>query len=501
MDTKNTSSRPDSTSKTVGLAFFWSMIGNSFGQGMSLILFLYIAKFVSQESFGIMAVCLMTIEIAKRLVLDPIAITLKSKSQLSDFDLNNAFTFVMLASGGVALLLFVFSSPLAYLLGTSQISIYLPFMAPILLGFGLTRIQDVWLSRAMQYRSLAIRNILSVLAGGGVGVSMALNGMQIWSLIGQQLAISLVSMITLWAATPWRPKLTLSHDWLARHANQSGHNSIANLWASLSQDSDIYFVSAILGPAAAGLFNASRRIMLAVTITLTFAISSVSLSALANIADERKRAESMMMGLAATCLITMPAFSGLSLIGVNIVALVLPSHWSYAGQILSIMSIGGIALTLHALCGAMLSVSQRADLNNLCSGITAIVTLVAYWFAARLGLLPMAWAVVFTGFATLPLRFFFIRRVVGVSWSEIFSAMAPALCASALMYGLTLCIDYTFLSHRGVLSLTVTICSGGLTYVTCLRLISKHQFDMLFEKVWQHLPASRWRRGNRSESA
>lgn len=329
---------------------------------------------------------------------------------------------------------------------------------------------------------------------------MALNGMQIWSLIGQQLAISLASIVTLWAATPWRPRLMLSLGWLSKNTNQSIHNSVTNLWVSLSQDSDIYFVSAILGPAAAGLFSASRRIMLSITITLTFAISSVSLSALANITDERQRADSMIRGLAATCLIVMPAFVGLSLVGKDIVALVLPSHWSYSGHILAVMSLSGIALTLHSYCGAILSVAQRADLNNLCSGIAAVLAIVAYWFVARLGLLPMAWAVVLTGLATLPLRLHFIQRQVGASWREIFLAIAPGLCASALMYGLTLCVDYALLSQRGILSLTLTIGIGVLSYAACLRLISRHQFNLLRGFVLHFLPAPRWRRASSAES-
>jgi PST family polysaccharide transporter len=229
---------------------------------------------------------------------------------------------------------------------------------------------------------------------------------------------------------------------------------------------------------------------------LTFAISSVSLAALANIADERQRAISMMRGLAATCIITMPAFFGLSLISEDIVALVLPSHWSYSGQILSVTSIGGIALTLHSFGGAMLSVAQRANLNNLCSGSTAVLAIAAYSFAAGLGLLPMAWAVVFTGLATLPLRFYFIQRHAGVTWTEIFFAMAPGLCAGAFMYGITMLLDYTVLSDRSILSLTLTIGFGVTIYAACLRIMSKTQFNMLHDFILHFLPYHRWRRAN-----
>jgi O-antigen/teichoic acid export membrane protein len=483
-------SKPETNSKSVGLAFFWSMVGNGFGQGLSLLLFLLIAKFVSPESFGLMAVSLMTIEIARRLILDPIAITLKSKQKLSDHDLDNAFTAILLASALLALLLVFLSVPLGYVLGTPEIANYLPFVAPILLGFGLTKVHDVWLSRAMNYRALALRNMIAVLGGGAVGITMALNGFQIWSLVGQQLTISLASVITLWAVTPWRPKLVLSVGWIAEHVKQSGHHSISNLWTSLSQDSDIYFVSAILGPVAAGLFSASRRILLAVTITLTFTIQSVSMAALANIADEERRAQSMLGGLAATCLVTSPAFAGLSLIAVDIVVLVLPSQWSYAGQILSVLAIGGVALTLHTLAGSILSVEQRADLNNLCSGITAIIAIAAYTLAAEYGLLTMAWAVVATSLVTLPLRYYLVQKQVGVSAIQIYGATVPALVASAMMYALTSFTVFLLEPELGIASLSIKAALGVVIYAAVLWAVFRPQFRLLVDAVSQQFRSS-----------
>ncbi|MGQ7830691.1 oligosaccharide flippase family protein [Altererythrobacter sp. Z27] len=475
----------NASSKTVGKAFLWSMLGNGFGQGMSLLLFLFLANFVSRESFGLMAVSLMTIEFARQLVLDPVAITLKSKPNVSERDLDHAFTFVLMASVLIAILLAALAVPLARLLGTPDSAKYLPFIAPILVGYALTMIHDVWLSRSMNYRALALRSMLAVLSGGVVGVWMALNGFEIWSLIGQQLAINIASVVTLWLATSWRPKLVLSLNWIRSHSKQAIHNSICNLWNALSQDSAIYFVSAFLGPVAAGLYNAARRILLAATITLTFTIQSVSTAALANIGDERQRAKSMLAGLSATCLVTMPAFTGLSLVSSDVVSLVLPSQWQLAGTVLSVISFGGIALTLHTLGGAILNVAQRADLHSLSSGVTAFVAVAALFFVSEFGLTAIAWAVVATSFVTLPLRYYLVQRRTSVTWPAIGAAIAPGLAASAVMYGATSLAAVSLGLGQGLVALSFDVLFGIASYLFALRIFSRRHFTILQDSILQ----------------
>ena len=45
-----------------------------------------------------------------------------------------------------------------------------------------------------------------------IGVGMALAGFGAWSLVGQQVANAIVSVVMLWAVTPWRPSFEFSRE-------------------------------------------------------------------------------------------------------------------------------------------------------------------------------------------------------------------------------------------------------------------------------------------------
>ena len=59
----------------------------------------------------------------------------------------------------------------------------------------------------MKFRSLAIRRLVAVAVGGVVGVGAAFNAFGAWSLVAQQLAYGVASVVMLWTVSPWRPSL------------------------------------------------------------------------------------------------------------------------------------------------------------------------------------------------------------------------------------------------------------------------------------------------------
>lgn len=411
----------------------WSMLGSSFGQVMSLLIFLFLAKFVSRESFGVMAVSLTTIEMVRRLAVDPIATATMARPGIHDSDYDAAFTLTMIITIVLAILLVILAGPFAQLIGTPGVADVLPVVAAILVGIGLARTHDARLSRAMDFRALAIRNAASVILGGVVGLTMALNGFDLWSLVGQQLTISSVSVVTLWLATPWRPKLNFSFAAYRRTLEQARHIAMGNMWMALAQDSDIYFVAVHTGPVVAGMYNAAKRILLAATLTLSYGVSSVAISALANIGDPVERSRVALRGFTIVSIVILPAFAGLAIIAEDLIGMLFQPQWAQSGPILAALALSGWALGIHLLAGAVLVVNQRAGLNNLCWAFAAVLAISAFVGFGANGAVYIAWTVTGVALLSLPVRLELARRVMSVSVQQIFGAIAPSAFASAVM--------------------------------------------------------------------
>ena len=465
----------------IGGAAVWSFAGNTFVQGMTLCLFLLITRYVDRESFGIMAVCLTTVEFLRRLCLEPIAMAVKANPSATDADFNKAFSVILALSAIMSAAVALGAAPLATLLSIPSIADILPVVALLLLAIGLSQVHTCWLGRHMFFRAIAMRGIFATILGGAVGVGMAVAGFGVWSLVAQQLTLSTVSAVVLWTASPWKPELSLSRRWIQDIAPPAFHIATGRFWLTVQQESDIYFVSGFLGPTAAGIYNGAKRVLLAAFLAVTAALSPVAISSLANTSDEGDRERLGMGGLAAMNLATCPVFLGLAIIAEPLVAALLPPEWADSGKVLRILAIGGYAGALHAYCGAVLMVADQARDEARCSMLGAALAVVSYALFAGEGILAVATSYTFAALATLPIRLGLIRKILGVGWSEVMCALAPSWLAAGAMSAMIWTTWKIAEPPNAWLHLLYAVSIGAIVYLACLWSISKRQLVSLIE--------------------
>jgi len=92
-----------------------------------------------------------------------------------------------------------------------------PELTPVVrwlsLGFMLRMIcgvQTSLLRRGLRIKELAARDLASVGAGSAVGITLALNGFGVWSLVAQRLVSQSVVVLLLWHVSDWRPRRRFS---------------------------------------------------------------------------------------------------------------------------------------------------------------------------------------------------------------------------------------------------------------------------------------------------
>jgi lipopolysaccharide exporter len=129
----------------------------------------------------------------------------------------------------------------------------------LLLTGGLSRTHETWLMKHLQFKVLALRSLVAICIGGGVGIVMAVNGYGLLSLIAQQLITSVIGTVCLWLVTTWRPGFDTRWENIASLLRYSRHLSLAAVAAFADGQSDVFFSSWYLGPAATGVYNAAKR--------------------------------------------------------------------------------------------------------------------------------------------------------------------------------------------------------------------------------------------------
>jgi len=466
-------------SESAGRSAIWAVLGQGVGQALSLLIFLVIARFVAQASFGIVAVSLASIEFIRRALLDPITFVVTAKPKVEERDFSVCFSILVVLSVAATSLLLVCAPLVAWLIGSPQAGSTLRSVAVMLLGFGVAGSQGAWLVRGMQFRALALRSIASVVAGGIVGITMALNGFDLWSLVAQQVTINLVGAAILWLTSGWRPHFTLSWADARDSFRRARHISMSAIWTSIANDADLFFASAFFGPTAAGVYNAGKRILLTANLLLVSTISAVTLPILANLEHDRERGASFLDGLRMASVGTAPAFIGLAVASQDLVHIILGPHWMAVGPIIAAMAFSGYAFSIGQFATSVLLVAQRAHLDSRTSAISALLNVVAFVLVVRFGPVALAATVSITTLCVVPIRVRFALKELDLHWPQVFEALLPSIIASSAMAISVLSLRLLLPADlAAILRLTASISYGIIVYALWLRIFAPNLFRM-----------------------
>ncbi len=383
-------SKPHSV-RTIGRSGFWSVANQLLGQLLSLLVFLITARFVSKEAFGIMATCMIGVEFFRQFLMESIATTIYARKAPSDDDYTAGFYIILISGIFSALVLFFLAGPIADTFGHGEIAPTLNWIAVILLTMGLSKMHEIWLTKQLLFKTLALRSFCSIMLGGGVGIWMATHGYGLASLIAQQIVTNVTSLIWLWSASPWRPSLRPHRDNVMSVLHYWKYLAFNSISAQINLQTDTIFASYYLGPAATGVYNAAKRLLAAASMVLSGGFNSVALPALASIShDDEQLKKSFLTCVMIVTLITAPLYAGLAALSHDIVYILMGAKWSDVPNILSILCLSAFINSINPYCANILLIKNKPNWQSVIGFANAIFT-VAFMFAfVKYGLAAMA---------------------------------------------------------------------------------------------------------------
>jgi PST family polysaccharide transporter len=472
----------------------WSACEASAGQVISFLVFLVMARLLNVADFGVIALANIYILFAQYLVFQGLGQAIVQFQDLDEEHLSTAFWInlglgLILAAGtfcSAGLLAVWFSQP--------ALAGVLRLLSPILILAALADIQTNLLARRMQFKSLALRTLLSYTMGGVVGIGMALKGFGVWSFCGQQLVIWLVNLVALWAASEWRPRLNFSPD-KARRLLKFGSNL---LWVDLVglayRRVDQVLVGRFAGSQMLGFYAVGSRVSSLVGEVLIRSFARVSLSTLSRLQDDAARFTAMLYRIfEMQWAIILPVALGAALLAGEIVEAFFGAAWVSAVPVMQVLLLG---IPFEALSAVHFSALIARGHPRWCSILTtfhALLNLLFCGLAIRHGSGAVAWAVTLRAVVIYPLEILAVKRVLPLSVRHVAGALLPLLGAVGIMAAGVYFIGQTVPASLPVsVRLGIGILVGAVLYVLALVVLKPR----LTRELWSYrrllMPMPKW---------
>lgn len=461
----------------IGRGAIWSIVNQSVSQILVLMIFLVTARFVPKEIFGVMAVAYMALDVFRQTVIESVAVAINSQKAPKDEDYNAAFLIILTGGFISAIIVFLMAGPVSIFMDNPLIEDAMHWIALAMTCSGLARTHQAWLGKHMKFKVLAISSGIAIVIAGSVSITLAVNGYFLESLIAQQLTSALIMTGILWLITPWRPSFKTGKEnilFLLRYARHVSMNACLNL---LNTQSDIFFSSYYLGAASTGVYNAAKRIIVAINMMMSTALGSVVLPTFASMSGDLDRLrKNYLRGVSYSSMITASAYAGLIATAPDLIHILMGEKWLGVAPILSILAVSGYITTITQYNSNIIYTFQKPQWQTRITAINAIANVALFFQFAQEGLLPLATAFTIKTVLLFPVSAGCALSLLKIPVKDYLRTLLPSIMISAVMAAIVWTLRIELLEWPLLARFPALVVTGIVVYMGLTLLLARKPF-------------------------
>jgi PST family polysaccharide transporter len=343
----------------------------------------------------------------------------------------------------------------------------------------------------MRFRSLAIRKLLAVGIGGVVGITMAVLDPSPWALVGQQLSAAAVSVVALWAVSPWRPGFRVSRAEFWPLFTFGMHIVGGDILNFLSRNTDKLLIGASLGTGPLGFYAVAYRILDTSQVLLVNAARKLAFPVFSRLQHDRDRMRRAYSRVnRALSVVTMPAYIGLSLVASEAIPLIFGDRWTDSAPVAALLFLIGPVLTVQLFSGALMNAVGHPEVTFRIRLITSVVNVVGFVIAVALfgTITAVAAAFVVRGYLVMPLILWWLRKYAGIPFSAHLSELRTPALATLAMAGAVIAVKLALPGLAPAALLAVEAAVGAVVFIGAMLIIERALLVEVLTLILQAAP-------------
>ena len=285
-------------------------------------------------------------------------------------------------------------------------------------------------------------SLIASISSGVVGIGMALAGMGVWSLVGQQLSRQLLNTVFLWIYCTWRPVWEFSMQSFKELFGFGSKLLLSGLLDTIFKEIYSLVIGRCYTSAQLGQYTRANQFNQIFSSNLTTVIQRVSYPVLSSIQDEPERLrEAYRKVIKNTMLISFACMLGLAAVAEPLIVLLIGEKWLPAVGFLQIICFSGMLYPLHAINLNILQVKGRSDLFLRLEVIKKIIAIGPLVLGILFSIEYMLWGSVCTSLIAYFLNSYYSADLIDyptkAQVKDILPTFTVSLVTAAAMWGLT----------------------------------------------------------------
>lgn len=350
-------------------------------------------------------------------------------------------------------------------------------------SFGI--VQESLFTKEMNFKSLAIVEILATAISGTTAIVLAFSGFGVWSLVWQQIISSFVMVFLLWIFSDWKPKFMFRwyrvRELLGFGLNLTGFNFVNYFNRNL----DNLLIGRFLGSAPLGFYNLAYQLLLFPLSNISSIIGRVMFPSLSMIQDDKNNVcYAYIKATRYIAVITFPLMMGLFVVAPQFIRVIFGPQWERSVFLVQIFALVGLEQSIGTTIGWIYQSQGRTDIFFRWGLFCVAIVAIAFIIGLRWNVEGIAIAYALVNFLLTYTSFVIPFRFINLKFSYFIKKFYTIFLATIGMGGIVFILRYfmeIILGKNDLVILIATVITGVISYAGLLFLLDKN----LYKEVLQ----------------
>jgi teichuronic acid exporter len=379
-------------------ATLWSAADFCLRQGLQFGVSIALARLVSPEEFGTIALLYLFTGIAGAFVDGGLSAALIQRQDLTHTDESTVFWFNVVMGAIISAGLSAAGPAIARMFATPILAPLTAVMAANIFLSALGSIHGTLLTKGLDFRTQMKVTGFSTAISGAVAIGLAWDGRGVWALAMQTVIATAVTTVVLWSVNRWRPGFVFSRASARRLFGFGIHMLAASLLEVAYARVYTLLIGKFYGVRELGFYSRADSTKQLPVSVLTGILSRVAFPIFSAAAhDKQLLRRGVQLALRSMMLLNVPMMLGLIAVAEPLVLTLFGVRWLPAVPVMQVLCLGAVFWPLHVINLNVLMAQGHSNLYFRLEVIKKLVGVGLLIVGASYGVMGIAWSQVAFG--------------------------------------------------------------------------------------------------------
>ena len=476
----------DINKKTVINSLIWKILERVMSQGLNLIIQIVLARLVSPEAFGELAIIIAILNFGSIFVQSGFSTAIIQKKTLDTQDVSTSLILSLSLAFVMYTLIFILSPIMAEYFDSIVITKALRVLALILFLNAINSIQTAILSRRMQFKTIFFRSIIAVPISGLISILMAMNGFGIWSLIFFNLISMLLTCVIMIIGTKSVIKISFSWGKAKEIYSFSGKILITSFITVFYDSIRAIAIGSYYTKEDLAYFDKGYTYSSYATQAISSSVTSVMLPSFSRKQEDIDKLRQMVrQSVRVSAFIMFPFLAGIAAISTPLIRLLLTDDWIKSASFLMIFCILRIPGTFISIEKQAYYAIGKSGVSLLYEIIITSINICLLIIFINRGPLIIAIGATIVEYIGVIVISILSNKIINYKIKERINDLGLITVSTFILFGVTWSIHFFNIST--ILTMLLQIVVGIFTYLALAVITNNNTFYYIIRIIKERL--------------